>query len=406
MGQPFHSPTSSPALVPVEPAVNASSARIYFPNLNGLRFLAALLVVIDHTEAFRADVGLRNGWTTPAIPLLGQLGVTLFFVLSGFLITYLLLAEKEKFGRVKFRDFYVRRALRIWPLYYVVVGLALFVLPRLPWLSYPGTTGAATDHLLGKILLYGFMLPNVARELYPPVLYLSQAWSIGVEEQFYVFWPFVIHYGRRYLLLLAGLALAFTVAIQLPWYISSPTRHWVAVTPFWDFLKNFLAALRMQSMCIGGLCAVLLFFRYDTALRIFQAKPMQVTVWLLAIFFSWRGQQFGPLTFEVYSVLYGIIILNLADHTRSLVSFQGAVFNYLGKISYGLYMLHGLAITIAFRVLQVATVDATSLLHWELMYGLALAVSIALAGLSYQYLETPFLKYKKLFMRVESGARI
>lgn len=105
-------PAVAPAPLSADPSVLAPD-RIFFPNLNGLRFVAALLVVIDHVEGYREAVGVFNHWQVPAIPLLGQLGVTLFFVLSGFLITYLLLAEKQRFGRIKLRDFYVRRLLRI-----------------------------------------------------------------------------------------------------------------------------------------------------------------------------------------------------------------------------------------------------------------------------------------------------
>ena len=113
-----------------ESAVSEPAARVFFPNLNGLRFLAVLLVVIDHVEGIRSAYSLSSYWEVPAIPVLGQTGVDLFFVLSGFLITYLLLVEKERTGNLDFRAFYLRRTLRIWPLYYAMVVLGLFVLPH------------------------------------------------------------------------------------------------------------------------------------------------------------------------------------------------------------------------------------------------------------------------------------
>lgn len=73
-----------------------------------------------------------------------------------------------------------------------MVIVSLFVLPHVAWFNYPGLTAHVTDDLLAKCLLYGLMLPNVAREAFLPVPYLSQAWSIGVEEQFYLFWPLVM----------------------------------------------------------------------------------------------------------------------------------------------------------------------------------------------------------------------
>src|ERR1700679_371071 len=111
---------------------------LYFPNLNGLRFIAALAVIIHHAEAFRWIFGLPNAWrTVPAIGHLGDFGVVLFFVLSGFLITYLLLEEERVHGRIEVGRFYVRRALRIWPLYYLFVALALFALPYLSFFGVP-----------------------------------------------------------------------------------------------------------------------------------------------------------------------------------------------------------------------------------------------------------------------------
>ena len=95
------------------PVVTAPATRIFFPNLNGLRFLAVLLVIVSHVEGIRGAFHLPNFWHVSTIPLLGQLGVDLFFVLSGFLITYLLLAKKQKLGTIDFRAFYPRRILRI-----------------------------------------------------------------------------------------------------------------------------------------------------------------------------------------------------------------------------------------------------------------------------------------------------
>ena len=90
--------------------------RVYFPNLNALRFAAALMVIVYHLERLKMRYGLPNRAVKSVIETLGPLGVVLFFVLSGFLITYLLLVEVRGTGTVNVRDFYLRRILRIWPL--------------------------------------------------------------------------------------------------------------------------------------------------------------------------------------------------------------------------------------------------------------------------------------------------
>src|ERR1700741_1236659 len=96
--------------------------KIYFPNLNGLRFIAAFLVIIHHIEQIKSILHLPNYLgRIPCISKIGKFGVVLFFVLSGFLITYLLLTEENTFKKISVRQFYMRRILRIWPLYFLIV---------------------------------------------------------------------------------------------------------------------------------------------------------------------------------------------------------------------------------------------------------------------------------------------
>src|ERR1051326_1775359 len=145
------------------------TGKVYFPGLNGLRFLAAFAVVITHVELLKGQVGLPNHWTNPVIFNLGGLGVYFFFVLSGFLITYLLLAEKDKTGTIRIGNFYIRRILRIWPLYYFLVLLGFFVLPhfhilRLEWLQQ-----FVQDRFWFKFLLNVIMLPNLALAMFPAI---------------------------------------------------------------------------------------------------------------------------------------------------------------------------------------------------------------------------------------------
>ena len=109
--------------------------QVYFPNLNGVRFIAAFSVLIHHTEQIKYLMGLENIYGNYFIKNLGKLGVGLFFVLSGFLITYLLLSEKERRGDVSTKAFYIRRILRIWPLYFIIVILGFFVLAN-DWKNY------------------------------------------------------------------------------------------------------------------------------------------------------------------------------------------------------------------------------------------------------------------------------
>jgi len=119
-------------------------------------------------------------------PETGKIAVICFFVLSGFLITYLLLAEERHTGSISTRDFYARRILRIWPLYYVLVLAAFFVFPRIP--VFAGALKFPEESRARSFFLYMSIFPNLAA----PFPYLGHLWSIGVEEQFYIAWPLLL----------------------------------------------------------------------------------------------------------------------------------------------------------------------------------------------------------------------
>ena len=136
--------------------------RIYFPNLNGLRFVAALLVIVHHIEQIKYIYGLPNNFSSSFIQIIGELGVILFFVLSGFLITYLLLEEENRTQTIAVKNFYLRRILRIWPLYFFIVILALFILPNIsPFILPEYDKATIYENLPAKIFLYVFFLPNL-----------------------------------------------------------------------------------------------------------------------------------------------------------------------------------------------------------------------------------------------------
>ena len=385
------------------PAAQKPAARIFFPNLNGLRFLAVLLVVIDHVEENREHFKLSSFWNVPAIPLLGQLGVDLFFVLSGFLITYLLLAEKQKIGTIDFKAFYVRRILRIWPLYFVVVGLSLFVFPAIGVLYYPELTPLVGQQLGLKVLLYVLILPNAANHLLPIVPYLSQSWSIGVEELFYVMWPILVYYSRSYIrnfLLFAGV---IVVATNLIWALTTPWRHVLPINELTTFIKYFLAFFRIQCMAIGGVFAVILFQQRTQLLAVLTSRPLQYLLWLALPILMIRGQEVSHFTHEFYAVLFGVLVLNLALTDTSVVSLRLPGLDYLGRISYGLYMLHQIAIVLAIRAATAMNISAGAA-HHTAVYMIAIVITICLSAASYEWLETPFLSFKKKFAHVSSGA--
>ena len=392
-----------------------ASNPIYFKGFNGVRFIAASAVIVHHIEEYKSVFlfGREDLWARPFAYQLGRLGVSLFFVLSGFLITYLLLAEKQKTGRIAIRKFYIRRVLRIWPLYFLVVGLGLVVWPLVPILQTPALLGDVYDQFGLKLLVYGLVLPNFALALFGNVPMVSHTWSIGVEEQFYLMWPWLVmsNNPKRTLKVVASvvglLALWFLYErfVARPAYLGDdPDR-----SPF-VILAFFIAQFRIGCMAIGGVGAWLLFSRNRVLSKLFQ-REVQLAVYgilLLCISFSIRVPGFN---YEFYALFFCFMLLNLAGNPASLVKLDNPVTRFMGDISYGLYMYHPLLITLCMNSLlwmwpglpvHGSNADPVFMM---LLYVSSFVLTTLVAWLSYQYFEKPFLSLKDRFAVVASSRR-
>lgn len=380
-----------------------SADRIYFPNLNGLRFIAALLVIIHHIEQIKYIYGMPNDFSSSFVQIIGELGVILFFVLSGFLITYLLLEEEKRTNTIAVKNFYLRRILRIWPLYFLIVFVALFILPNIPLFVLPEYGREVIyEDLPAKILLYVFFLPNLVSPLYGVVPYASLTWSIGTEEQFYLIWPPILKFFKKYRALLM-LVILFGYLLVARALFSSRTDF----IPLKYELNAFWQTFNIASMAIGGFFALLLHSN-SRFLKLFLNSPVFYTVlgftsWLLyqGVYFphvTVNDMPFPYLYKEFYSIWFGIIILNFAANRENLISLEAKPLRYLGKISYGLYMYHSIGIVLALQTLRWLGVSSNAAI-----YALSLILTILLAGTSYKYFESYFLNLKTNFTRIRSG---
>jgi peptidoglycan/LPS O-acetylase OafA/YrhL len=374
--------------------MSSSHNSLYFPNLNGVRFIAAFWVIVHHIEQFKEKFGFANHiFYTRFIRQLGPLGVFLFFVLSGFLITTLLLVEKQKTNTVDIKKFYVRRILRIWPLYYLIVILGLFVLPQIDFLNIPDETPLIGIDLKQKIVLYALILPNIVTGVFKHIPYVSQNWSIGVEEQFYYFWPWVIRQSKTTKLL--SVMAFFLVFFYL---LRSLTVLYMPENGLWIYLKEFIKSLRLTCMILGAIGAYFIHFQLNSKIVQFIFKPVfQGFLYVLLSFMLYFEFYQKGLSPEIYSLVFTLILMNLAKNPKTILSLENPVLDYLGKISYGLYMYHTIAVVIA---VKIAFNHNQS--NW-ISYPLTLILTIIMAGLSYQYFEKPFLKLKDKFAVVKSG---
>jgi len=372
--------------------------KIYFPNLNGLRFIAAFLVIIHHIEQIKSLFKIENYWGEaggiPFIGIIGKLGVVLFFVLSGFLITYLLLAEEHSFKKISIRQFYMRRILRIWPLYFLIIVLAFFVLPNFEIFTFPGfEKDIIYSNLLWKLLLYAIFFPNLVITLFGIVPYASHTWSIGTEEQFYLIWPVLIKYLKKYRILLMLTIIVTYLAFKF--FLQSSFANYL---PYKDVIRSFWNTFPIDCMAIGGLYSILLFQKSKLLKYLLRNDLFYFSICLVTLFMI-KGVYIPYIHYEFYSVLFGLIILNFSANNKIKISLENKVLNYLGNISYGLYMYHPIGIVLAISISILIGFKT----NW-LLYPLSLFLTIIMAGISYKYFEYWFLKYKKRFSSILSGS--
>ncbi len=358
---------------------------LHFAGLNGFRAIAALAVVISHTTWSLGDFGLNprvlgvtsNG--TPAGLQLAGFGVSIFFALSGFLITYLLLVEKNKNGRISCFDFYARRALRIWPLYYIYLAAALTV----AYLTKEQTN-------LNQLPYYLLFAPNIPVSAGKPLAYCVHLWSIGIEEQFYLLWPWIVSRVRnleRFIYLLTVTLIGVKLLIRFSYGDASLN---------YQIVQN----ARFQCMLIGAVGAIWLYEGRRICRDLARSRFLQAVCWLAI--FSMLVNHFHIASIfdnEITAVLTVVLIFGQILG-NPLCSLESGVWDRIGKVSYGLYVLHPLVIVLI-RLGWRPVFDRTAL-NYIFIYIAVCLLSLGAASLSYRYFESYFLRFKTRFSRVAS----
>lgn len=362
---------------------------LHLKGLNGIRAIAALAVVVSHItlslKEFNLDpyiFGVQENGAPKGLDL-ASYGVTLFFGLSGFLITFLLLLEKEK-KEINIRHFYFRRILRIWPLYYSYMAICLVVML---------ITGLHID--ISTLLFYIFFTPNIPFAFSLALPFLYQYWSIGVEEQFYLFWPVVIKKIKKLFVII----LSFTILLVLLKFVF---RYAV---PEGDksIVSIFLGITRFQSMMIGALGAILYYKKNAIFIKIASHKLTQTLAWLVIILLLFNKFHIASIIDnEIVTVVAVIIIIGQITEKNRLISLEGRVFDFLGKISYGIYIIHPLVIFVLAMCLK--NLEMTSFAKYLLVYLSVVLATVLIAWLSYTYFENWFLKLKSEYAVIKTAA--
>ena len=387
----------------MQSAEQAQSPRIHFYNLDVLRFIAAFLIVIVHgynavlgwtgiPEPLRnnPEVAIHDVKNLNAVGLFlhrlienFSLGVEFFFLISGFLITYLLLTELKSTGKIHIPHFYIRRLLRIWPLYFLILALTPIIVN---WTDFN------EPHYWWNIFFVNNYIA-IKEAMHEPGL--AHYWTICVEEHFYLAWPILLFFtpNKKMPVLFASIIL---LSIVSRWYYFATNDNW--------YIHSQLNTIcRIDTMAIGG------WFAWLAINKPFQLKIsgwIRAMVYVVLIFLicfddSKQTESYFLVGFKrlVYTSFFCFWLLNYLFNPNAWCNFKKKnVLHYFGKISFGLYMYHNILFPILFKkIIWEYHLDGFWW-FWLIYISLVFALSIV----SYELIEKPILKWKDRFAVVRT----
>lgn len=376
---------------------------MYFKNLDSIRFIAATMVVLAH--AFGPSYQFLPIKGTIWERLLntisnGGTGVSIFFVLSGFLITYLLISEYELNLKISIRNFYIRRMLRIWPLYFLIVSLTFFVYPFIK--SLLGVNNPlASNFLLHLFFLSNFDVINISKYFYgSDAMSQNITWSVSIEEQFYLFWPLIfVLFPKRLWIFSILLTIVGSIIFRL---LNSND----------DVVLYFHTFSVLLDLGIGGLMAYLI--KEHIEIRTFfenASTPTHLFLFLLSFcLLFWNDSifqfQHGYALGRVFVSCSFALIISAQALTKSDSILNLSNINFAsrwGKYTYGIYLIHPLAITIvdvSVRMLQIPKSNFVSLSAIGLV---SFALTLFLSKVCFEYFESRFLLLKDRFAIIKTS---
>jgi peptidoglycan/LPS O-acetylase OafA/YrhL len=368
------------------------SGKTYFDNLDGLRFFCFLSVFLFHSFHTEIPAIKQSGvFDFVKFSLFGNgfLGVNFFFVLSGFLITYLLIKEKKRNGQIHIINFWIRRVLRIWPLYFACVfyGFVIFPYTKIMAGAQPNET-ANIWYYLGFISNFDYINKGL-----PDSPGLGVLWSVAIEEQFYLVWPVILYFFpvKKFWIPLVTILAGSLVFRAFNDVYKLHEMHTLSC---------------IGDMALGGIGAWLILEKNWFAQKI-RTVPRYVIVLMYAAFvfvFLFRDEyllsSYGLRVFErlLISSIMLFIILEQCFAERSFYKMGNfKTVSRLGLVTYGLYCIHFIIISLFVGLSKKLGTNTST---WQVVLmepAVSLMLTIIVSFISFKYFETPFLKLKERF---------
>lgn len=372
---------------------------IYFPHFDVIRFLAAMMVAFAHTyEAWNSWFGKVNklldsnhtdySWWGKLINQFiynMSFGVEIFFLISGFLISYILLEEKKQIGTINIPKFMLRRAFRIWPLYFFLIIISPYIVA---WID----STPSPSYISQIFFIENFHTIGTKQWIYP----FAHFWSICVEEHFYIVWPFVIAFTPLKKILpvlfsLLGISILFRIYIALfydvPWF----TLYLHSIS-------------RIDVLIIGAIGAYI----YSQKPFTFKLKKwMRITLLILFIYivsispiFLWENWFMAGFRKYFYIIIISILLLdyNFNPYFKHYLK-PKSIFHYFGKVSYGIYMYSNILLPIIIKKI----LWPFGISNMWIFFFLSISITLLVSIISYEILEKPFLKIGKRFSIIKTN---
>ena len=361
--------------------------KLYFPQLDSIRGISFIAIFLFHTLRVPAGQFFLSGFLNYLDTYL-RLGIEVFFVLSSFLLTFLGLSEYKKRNNFSFKDYFRRRALRIWPLYFFILFISFAFFPFLAKLL-------AIKMSLPNLWYYVFFISNFYTVDH--VFFLRILWSISVEEQFYLVWGLCLRFLYKHLREIIITFFAVSICFSVYAIYSNTSSYFNTLTYLFDF-------------ACGGLVALLIFkrskivnwFKNMSAFKtiIFYSYLLFHCAFFYCLNLKTQGTTndlVGLISRYLFIIYIALFILEQISNLRRTTFLDKSRFLiFTGKISYGLYCYHGMTITFMNLLLSHYHIRMSNILLVIVYF----MINYLIATASYFYLENPFLKLKERWRRI------
>lgn len=362
-----------------------AKSKYYFPQLDSIRGLSFIAIFLFHAIRITDKPFFLSGFARYLYSNL-PLGLEVFFVLSSFLLTWLGFNEYQKQGNFSFKNYFTRRALRIWPLYFFILFLAFIVIRSIAAYFHYAIT-------LPNAWYYVFFIANFYT--IDHVFLLRILWTISVEEQFYLFWGLSLKFFYKNLKLVISLLVLVSVSFSIYAITNHRSSYFNTLTYLFDFACGSSAAalLFSENKLLGRLKNL-----SSPGRKIFYSYLVFhfIIFYFLNQFSSGLANDFIALICRYIFVIYMAFFIarQVAYNSQDTILAKNAPLIFTGKISYGLYCYHGITITLLNLLLLKYDIEN------GIMVIIYFVINYAIATISYFYLERPFLKLKQKLRRI------